>query len=80
MMAAPKKNNDDLKRSLKSYAKYSSLGLQMGALIFGGAYGGKWLDAEQGTDKPWFTMIGTLGGMALGLYLFLKGIKSDQDG
>ena len=78
-MTPPKRNKDDLKRSLKSYAKYSSLGLQMGALIFMGAYGGKWLDAQQSYEKPWFTLVGTLGGMGLGLYLFLRGIKSDQD-
>jgi len=78
-MTPPKKNKDDLKRSLKSYAKYSSLGLQMGALIFMGAYGGKWLDAQQSYEKPWFTLVGTLGGMGFGLYLFLRGIKSDQD-
>ncbi len=51
----------------------------MGALIFMGAYGGKWLDAQQSFEKPWFTLVGTLGGMGLGLYLFLRGIKSDQD-
>ncbi len=79
MMKAPKKNQDELRKSLKSYAKYSSLGLQMGAMIFLGAYGGKWLDANQSFEKPWFTLLGTLLGMSLGLYLFLKGIKSDQD-
>lgn len=75
---APKKPDDDLRKSLKSYAKYSSLGLQLGALIFAGSYGGKWLDGYLETSKPWFTMLGTLSGMGFGLYLFLKGINSDQ--
>jgi|TARA_Y100001934_G_C12283217_1_gene741016 F0F1-type ATP synthase assembly protein I len=51
----------------------------MGALIFLGAYGGKWLDARYEFNKAWFTMLGTLIGMGLGLYLFLKGIQSDDD-
>jgi len=50
----------------------------MGALIALGAYGGKWLDAEYSLEKPWFTIVGTLSGMALGLYLVLRQVNADQ--
>ena len=50
----------------------------MGALIALGAYGGKWLDAEYSLPKPWFTILGTLSGMALGLYLVLRQVKADE--
>lgn len=78
-MTAPPKKKDDLKRSLKAYSKYSALGLQMGALIFAGAYGGKYLDQFWNLQKPWMTMLGTLSGMAIGLYLLLKGLNSGKD-
>jgi F0F1-type ATP synthase assembly protein I len=77
-MKDPKKT-DDLKRSLKTYSKYSALGLQMGALIFIGAYGGKWLDSYFEFQKPWLTMIGTLSGMGSGLYILLNGLKTDDN-
>jgi len=51
----------------------------MGALIFAGAYGGKYLDQFWNLQKPWMTMLGTLSGMAIGLYLLLKGLNSDKD-
>ena len=77
-MSQPDKDKEQLKKSLSSYAVYSGLALQMGALIALGAYGGKWLDAELSLVKPWFTILGTLGGMSLGLYLVLRQVNSDQ--
>jgi len=49
---------------------------QMGALIALGAYGGKYLDKEYAFDKAWFTMLGTLIGMSVGLYMVLKNLNS----
>jgi F0F1-type ATP synthase assembly protein I len=51
----------------------------MGALIFIGAYGGKWLDSYFEFQKPWLTMIGTLSGMGSGLYILLNGLKTDDN-
>jgi len=48
----------------------------MGALIALGAYGGKYLDKEYAFDKAWFTMLGTLIGMSVGLYMVLKNLNS----
>ncbi len=76
-MKEPKKDKEQLKKSLNSYLTYSGLAIQMGALIALGAYGGKWLDAEMSLAKPWFTIVGTLSGMALGLYLVLRQVNSE---
>jgi F0F1-type ATP synthase assembly protein I len=49
---------------------------QMGALIAIGAYGGKYLDQQYSFEKAWFTMVGTLLGLAAGLYMVLKSINT----
>jgi F0F1-type ATP synthase assembly protein I len=49
---------------------------QMGVLIAIGAYGGKYLDQQYSFEKAWFTMLGTLLGLAAGLYMVLKSINS----
>jgi len=49
---------------------------QMGALIALGAYGGKYLDQQYSFEKSWFTMLGTLAGLAAGLYMVLKTLNS----
>lgn len=73
---APEK---ELKKSLNQYLKFSTLVLQMGIYIALGAYGGKWLDGEYAFSKPWFTILGTLLGLGLGLYLVLRALKSSND-
>jgi F0F1-type ATP synthase assembly protein I len=64
------------KKSLKSYMQVTSSVFQMGALIAIGAYGGKYLDQQYSFEKAWFTMLGTLLGLAAGLYMVLKSINS----
>ncbi len=49
---------------------------QMGAFIALGAYGGKYLDQQYNFEKAWFTMLGTLAGLAAGLYMVLKTLNS----
>jgi len=52
---------DDKKDSpLKFYAKYSSLGFQMVAIILAGAFGGKALDSWLNLGFPIFTLSLTL--------------------
>lgn len=68
----------ELKGSLKAYTIYLGLVFQMGVLVAGGAYGGKYLDARMGYAKPWFTMLGTLLGMVIGFYLLLKAINNRE--
>lgn len=52
-----KKKNDN---PLKFYAKYSSLAFQMIAIIVGGAFGGKALDAWLELSFPVFTLVLTI--------------------
>jgi len=46
--------------SIKFYAKYSTLGFQMIAIILIGAFGGKALDSWLNWDFPVFTLVLTL--------------------
>lgn len=75
-MSPKKPKEKEQKKSLKSYMQVTSSVFQMGALIALGAYGGKYLDKEYSLDKAWFTMLGTLVGLAAGLYMVLKTLNS----
>ena len=75
-MSPKKPKEEEQKKSLKSYMQVTSSVFQMGALIALGAYGGKYLDKEYSLDKAWFTMLGTLVGLAAGLYMVLKTLNS----
>ncbi len=68
--AKKKKNN-----SLKNAAIFTGIAAQMGVTIFAGAYLGKWLDTEYPSNKKWFTMIFTLLGVGVSLYVVLKQIN-----
>ena len=72
------KQPSGLKGPLNAYAKYLGLAFQMGVLIAAGAWGGKWADARWGFEKPAMVVVGTLLGLAVGLYLFLQAIKEDD--
>lgn len=56
---------------LNSYARYSSMAFQMIFIIALGVFGGikvdQWLDS-----KPWFTLICTLAGIGIALYVAIK--------
>ncbi|MFA7272342.1 MAG: AtpZ/AtpI family protein [Crocinitomicaceae bacterium] len=53
------------------YAKYSSLGIQMGITIAGLTWLGTFLDTKYAT-KPLWTVILSLSGVAIALYLVIK--------
>lgn len=59
-------------KPLNSYAKYSSLGMQMALIIAGGSYGGHKLDEHYQNRTPVFTIILSLLSIALALYLVLR--------
>ncbi len=60
---------------LKYYAKFSGLAIQMGVIIFIGAYAGKWLDVKYPADKKWFTILFTLVSVAVSLVYVLKQVN-----
>ena len=65
--------------SLKNAAIFTGIAAQMGITIFAGAYLGKWLDIEYPSNKKWFTMIFTLLGVGISLYVVLKQINKFND-
>ncbi len=56
----------------KSYMRLSGIGFQMAAIIGLGAYGGWWADQHTGWKFPLLTLVGSLGGVAIALYILLK--------
>ncbi len=53
------------------YAKFSSLGIQMGVTIAGLTWLGTFLDSKYAT-KPVWTIVLSLAGVAIALYLVIK--------
>ncbi|MBX2984095.1 MAG: AtpZ/AtpI family protein [Flavobacteriales bacterium] len=68
--------NEDERRKLKkatnSYLRFSGIGFQMAAIIGLGAYGGWWGDQRTGWDFPILTLVGSLGGVAIAMYILFK--------
>lgn len=60
------------KKDLNAYVKYSSLAIQMGVIIAGGTFGGVQLDKLTGWEFPVFTLILSLGSVALAIYFAIK--------
>jgi ATP synthase protein I len=61
------------KKQLNSYAKYSIMGFQMGAIIFAGMYGGIKLDEWLGLKKfPAFTLILSLLSVFAAIWFAIK--------
>ena len=68
----PKKNNQESKKSLKSYARYSSIAFQMAAIIFIGTFGGYKLDVYFGIESHVLTVILTIISVILAIYVVIK--------
>lgn len=60
-----------------SYLKYSGMAMQMGLIIALFSFGGYYLDLQLKTT-PIFILIGSLGGVGLALYLFIKQALNDN--
>ncbi len=63
-----KKGNNGAKR----WAILSGIGIQMGAIIFLFVKGGNWLDFNYNPEGKMYTIIFTLLGVAISLFLVLK--------
>lgn len=66
---SPKKNN------FKNAAILSGIAFEMGAIIFLAVKGGSWLDDKYVMEKPIFTLICTLFGVAISMYVVLQHLK-----
>jgi ATP synthase protein I len=64
--------NKKPQKPLNAYAKYSSLGFQMAAIIGGGTYGGYRLDQYYQNETPIFTIVLSLVSIGIAMYLILK--------
>lgn len=60
------------------FLHYSSMAVQMAAIIGLSAYAGSKLDSKYATEKPWFTMGLSLFGIAAALYLTLRDLLRKQ--
>ena len=67
---SPKKKNN-----FKNAAVLSGIAFKMGAIIFLAVKGGKWLDAHYGNEKNIFTVIATLLGVAISIWVVLQQLK-----
>ncbi len=67
----PRPSQDKKYRALNSYAIYSSMGIEMGVIIVLGVFGGIKADEALSTS-PIFTIILSLAGVAIALYVMIK--------
>ena len=67
------KNNSEKKiKKVNAFAKFSSLGIQMAAVIVGFVLLGDYLDGYFKNETPWLTIVFSLVGVFGGLYLVIK--------
>lgn len=62
------------KKQLNNYAKYSSLAIQMAAIITIGSLGGLKLDKWTNTNFPYFTLSLSVISVALAVYFAIKDV------
>ncbi|MET1258494.1 MAG: AtpZ/AtpI family protein [Flavobacteriaceae bacterium] len=66
---SPKKNN------FRNAAMLSGIAFEMGAIIFLAVKGGNWLDTHYQTEKRIFTVVATLLGVAISIWVVLQQLK-----
>ena len=59
----------------KNAAVLSGIAFEMGIIIYLSVQGGKWLDAEYQNEKNIFTVIATLLGVAISIWVVLQQLK-----
>ncbi len=67
---SPKKN-----KSYKNAAVLTGIAFEMGAIIYLSVKGGNWLDEKYQNEKKIFTMIATLLGVAISIWVVLQQLK-----
>ena len=75
-----KNKKPSLKRKANKYVKFSSLGIQMGLIIYSFTWGGMFLDERCEMSTPWFTVALSLTGVIGSLTLIIREvIKMNKD-
>lgn len=69
--------DENKKKSLNNYIKYSGMGFQMLATIGVFAFIGYKIDEKRHTSEPIFTAILSLVGVVASMYQIIRGLKKD---
>lgn len=72
MATNPQPPHSSRKNRLSTYGRLSGLGIQMLVLIFAGMYGGVRLDESLHLKVPVFTIILSLSGVAVAIWIAVK--------
>ena len=77
-----KNKQPSIKRKVNKYVKFSSLGIQMGLIIYLFTWGGILLDDRYEMSTPWFTvalsLFGVIGSLVLVIREVIKMNKHDD--
>lgn len=60
------------KKLPESLIKYSGMSTKIALAILAGVYGGKYLDEYWGLETPVFTLVLSMLGLALAMYIIIK--------
>ncbi|SHI66212.1 Putative F0F1-ATPase subunit Ca2+/Mg2+ transporter [Mesonia phycicola] len=75
-MKKEKEQNEKKEEPLNSYVKFAGLGIQMVLAIVLMTFGGVWLDSKFESISPFATIVGSLIGVFIALYVVYKEVKS----
>ena len=67
------------KGGFKNAAVLTGIAFEMGIIIYLAVKGGNWLDAHYETEKRYFTVVATLLGVAISIWLVLQQLKRLND-
>ena len=65
-------NNNSPKKPLKNALILTGAAFQMGATIYLSVFLGKWLDGTYNDGNRFYTIVSTLAGVGVSLYLIIK--------
>jgi len=59
-----------------AFYRLTGMAIKMGVVIYLGVYLGQMADANATSDIPWFTLIGSLAGVAAAIYFAIKDVSN----
>jgi len=66
------------KEKFKTYARFSTMVIQMGVTIGLGAWFGKWLDEKYANKTPVWTIVFSLLAIGISLYLVIREVTQKK--